>query len=143
VRVLGLDIGETRVGVAVSDAAGGVASPVTVLDARALAADVGPLARLVSEYEVGTLVVGLPVTMAGGEGPQAQATRRYAERLADAVSLPVVYWDERLSSAEARRLMRGAGMSERDMRGAVDKVAAAIVLQGWLDSRQTAAGEGE
>lgn len=134
-RVLGLDIGAARVGVAVSDPAGAVASPVTVLDARALARDVRPLARIVEDYEAEALVVGLPVTLAGDEGPQAAEVRAVAERFGVALGLPVEYHDERLSSAEARRLMREAGMSEREQRGSVDKVAAAIVLQGWLDAR--------
>jgi putative Holliday junction resolvase len=135
VRVLGLDIGAARVGVAVSDPAGAVASPVAVLDARVLARDVRLLARIVEDYEAEALVVGLPVTLAGDEGPQAADVCAVAERLGVALGLPVEYHDERLSSAEARRLMREAGMSEREQRGSVDKVAAAIVLQGWLDAR--------
>jgi len=140
-RFLGLDIGEARIGVAVSDTEGRVASPVAVLDARVLAADAQPLARLVADYEVEALVVGVPLTLAGEEGPQAQDVRRCAERLSAAVSVPVLYWDERLSTAEARRVMREAGTSERDQRGAVDKVAAAIILQGWLDARRAGARE--
>lgn len=134
-RFLGLDIGEARIGVAVSDATGTVASPLAVLDARALEVDVRPLFRLVEDYEAGMLVVGVPITLAGEEGPQAQDVKRRAERLGEAVGVPVAYWDERLSTAEARRLMREGGMSDRDQRGAVDQVAAAIVLQGWLDAR--------
>jgi len=141
VRFLGLDIGEARVGVAVSDATGTVASPLAVLDARALETDVGPLVRLVEDYEAEMLVVGVPVTLAGDEGPQAKEVRERADRLGGAAGLPVVYWDERLSSTEARRLMREAGMSDRDQRGAVDKVAAALILQGWLDSRCEQASE--
>jgi putative Holliday junction resolvase len=80
--------------------------------------------------------------MGGSEGPQAEDVRAEAERLAQAVGLPVEYQDERLSSTEARRAMHEAGMSEKEQRGSLDKVAAAIVLQGWLDSRRTAAREG-
>lgn len=141
-RALGLDIGATRVGVAVSDPAGIMASPVTVLDARRLAGDVRDLARLVEDYEAEVLVIGLPLTMGGSEGPQADDVRAEAERLAAAVGLPVEYQDERLSSAEARRAMHEAGMSDRQQRGSLDKVAAAIVLQGWLDARRAAAREG-
>ena len=141
-RSIGLDIGDARIGVAVSDASGTVASPVAVLDARALEVDVRPLARLVEEYEAEMLVVGVPVTLGGEEGPQAGHVRERADRLGDAVGLPVAYWDERLSSAEARRLMREAGMSDRDQRGAVDKVAAALILQAWLDSRREQARDG-
>lgn len=135
-RALGLDIGSVRIGVAVSDASGSVASPLTVFDARSIAADVRPLARVVEDYEAELLVVGLPLTLSGEEGPQAASTRETAERIGLALGLPVTYVDERLSSTEARRVMREAGMSEKEQRGSLDKVAAAIVLQGYLDSRQ-------
>jgi putative Holliday junction resolvase len=136
VRALGLDIGAARVGVAVSDRDGTVASPVAVLDARALARDARALVRIAEDYEAECLVVGMPLTMAGEEGPQAAIVRAEAERLAAALGLPVEYHDERLSSAEARRVMRESGKSEKAQRGALDKVAAAIVLQGWLDARR-------
>ena len=134
--MLGLDIGDTRIGVAVSDASGAVASPVTVLDAREVTADSRPLRRLVEEYGAELLVAGLPVTMGSDEGPQAADVRIRAEAMAESVGLPLEFWDERLSSAEARRRMTEAGMSAREQRGRVDKVAAAIVLQGWLDARR-------
>lgn len=133
-RAIGLDIGEVRIGVAVSDPRGTVASPLTVLDARELRRDIRPLARIVEDYEAEVVVVGLPLTLAGEEGPQAAGVRTEAERLGTELGLPVEYYDERLSSAEARRMMREAGVSEREQRGALDKVAAAIVLQGWLDA---------
>lgn len=134
-RVLGLDIGTVRIGVAVSDAAGCVASPLAVLDARVVAADVRPLARIVADYEIESIVVGIPLTLSGDEGPQAKTTREVAEALSVALDLPVAYVDERLSSAEAKRVMREAGLSEREQRGSVDKVAAAILLQSYLDTR--------
>jgi len=133
-RVLGLDIGTVRIGVAVSDAGGSVASPLVVLEARGLASDIRPLARIVEDYEVEQIVVGIPLTLSGDEGPQAATTREVAEAISLALDLPVAYVDERLSSAEARRVMREAGMSDREQRGSVDKVAAAILLQGYLDS---------
>ncbi|MDO8848608.1 MAG: Holliday junction resolvase RuvX [Coriobacteriia bacterium] len=131
-RALGLDIGSVRVGVAVSDPAGAVASPVTVLDASDL--DSGRLARIVEDYEAEMLVVGLPLTLAGEEGPQAALVRDTAERLAARLGLPLAFADERNSSAEAKRAMRSAGMSDKQQRGMVDKVAAALVLQSWLDA---------
>lgn len=134
-RALGLDIGSVRIGVAVSDPTGHVASPLTVLDARALAGDIRPLQRLVEDYESECLVVGLPLTLSGDEGPQAATVRAEAERLARAVGIRAEFTDERLSSLEARRSMAASGMSEKAQRGAVDKVAAAIILQGWLDAR--------
>jgi len=136
VRLLGLDIGEARVGVAVSDAEGTVASPLVVLDARALARDIGPLKRLAEDYEVVGLVAGLPLTMAGEEGPQAASVRAAAERIAGALGMPIAYVDERLSSSAASRAMAGAGVSTRGQRGKLDMVAAAYILQGYLDSQR-------
>ena len=135
-RALGLDIGSVRVGVAVSDPAGAVASAVGVLDARELARDMRPLARIAEDYEAELLVVGLPLTLAGEEGPQAVDVRVSAERIAAALGLPLVFQDERNSSAEARRSMRAAGLSDKQQRGSLDKVAAAILLQTWLDAQR-------
>src|SRR5574340_63943 len=141
-RALGLDIGAARVGVAISDPSGCVASPIAVLDARELARDPRQLIRLAEDYEVESLVVGLPLTLAGEEGPQASEVRDVAERLAASLGIPVEYHDERHSSTEARRSMHAAGLSEKDQRGSLDKVAAAIVLQGWLDARRARARRG-
>jgi putative Holliday junction resolvase len=135
-RRLGLDMGEKRIGVAVSDPSGSVATPVTVLDARRLASDLGPLRRLVDEYEVGELVVGLPLTMSGEEGPQAIAVRRAADAFSERLGIPVAYHDERLSSSCAERSMGEAGARSRERRGSVDKVAATLVLQGFLDAQR-------
>lgn len=139
-RALGLDIGSVRVGVAISDPAGRVASPVTVLDARDLASTTRPLERIAEDYEADILVVGLPLTLGGDEGPQATLVRETAGRFAAALGLPLAFADERNSSAEAKRVMRAAGLSEREQRGQLDKVAAAIVLQTWLDARQNPVG---
>ncbi|MCK8114430.1 Holliday junction resolvase RuvX [Anaerosoma tenue] len=140
-RALGLDIGSVRIGVAVSDPSGSVASPLTVLDGRSLASDIGPLARLVEDYEPECLVVGLPLSLSGETGPQAEAVQATAERLAGAVGVPLAYADERLSSAEARRMMSASGLSEKEQRGSVDKVAAALLLQSWLDGRRNGSQE--
>lgn len=136
VRALGLDIGSTRIGVAVSDPNGFVASPLAVLDARELAGDIRALAQLVEDYEIEQLVVGLPISLSGEEGPQAGDVRQVAERFAAELAVPIDYQDERNSSAEARRAMREAGLTDKQQRGSLDKVAAAIVLQGWLDTRR-------
>jgi len=133
-RALGVDIGSARIGVAVSDPTGRVASPIAVLDARELAGDARALVRIAEDYEIETLVAGLPLTLAGDEGPQAIEVRGIAERLAATLGVPLAFQDERNSSAEARRCMREAGWSDKDQRGSLDKVAAAIVLQSWLDA---------
>jgi putative Holliday junction resolvase len=134
VRALCLDSVSVLIGVAVSDPAGAVASPLTVLDARELNGNIRPLKRIVEAYEAEILVVGLPLTIGGEEGPQAASVRETAKDLADRLGLPLAFVDERNSSAEAKRAMRSAGLSEREQRGTLDKVAAAIVLQAGLDA---------
>lgn len=134
-RVLALDIGEARVGVAVSDPAGRVASPVCVLPAQEVLAHAATFRRVLEDWEPELLVCGRPMTLAGEEGPQAARVREQAERIATACGLPLEFEDERLSSAEAKRILREQGLSERAMRGKVDMVAASLFLQAWLDAR--------
>lgn len=134
-RVLALDIGEVRVGVAVSDPSGRVASPVCVLPAQEVLAHAVTFRRVLEDWEPELLVCGRPMTLAGEEGPQAARVREQAERVAAACGLPLEFEDERLSSAEAKRILREQGLSERAMRGKVDMVAASLFLQAWLDAR--------
>lgn len=134
-RVLALDIGEARVGVAVSDPNGRVASPVCVLPAAEVLAHAASFRRVLEDWEPELLVCGRPMTLAGEEGPQAARVREQAERVAAACGLPLEFEDERLSSAEAKRILREQGLSERAMRGKVDMVAASLFLQAWLDAR--------
>ena len=133
-RVIALDIGEKRIGVAVSDASGTIASPLKVLDAAAVLADGKDLRRIVDDFEVELIVIGLPLSLDGSEGPQADRVRRAGERLGRFIAVPVTYVDERLSSTEARRSMTEAGISDRDKRGSIDMVAAALFLQTYLDA---------
>jgi len=138
-RILGLDIGEKRVGVAISDPGEHVATPLTVMhSSEAASSGVG---RLVDEYEVGRIVVGLPLSLDGSEGPQARRVREFAAGLEARLDVALEYHDERLSSAEARRTMGAAGVDTRKQRGHVDKVAAAIMLQGYLDERLSSEGD--
>ncbi|MFU8891503.1 MAG: Holliday junction resolvase RuvX [Anaerosomatales bacterium] len=139
-RVLALDIGERRVGVALSDPGGTIASPLEVLDATGRLED--RVAAIVEEYGVGLIVAGLPLTLGGDEGPQASSVRTVAERIAGRLEVPLVYHDERLSSAQANRAMAG-GISSKQRRGTVDKVAAAIFLQSFLDAGGAAEFEPE
>jgi putative Holliday junction resolvase len=136
VRILALDIGEKRIGVAVSDPTGTVATPVSVVDAAKAMGDGAPLRRIVEDYEAELLVVGLPLSLDGTEGPQAARVRASAARLAGFLRLPVEFADERLSSAEATRVMSQAGLDERRQRGSKDMVAAAVFLQSYLDGRR-------
>ena len=135
-RVLALDIGEVRVGIAVSDPTGRVASPVTVLPAQEVLAHAVTFRRVLEDWEPELLVCGLPRTLAGEEGPQAERIRAQAEKIARSCGLPLEFADERLSSAEAKRILKEQGLSERAMRGKVDSVAAGLFLQSWLDARQ-------
>ena len=136
-RVLALDIGEVRVGVAVSDPAGRVASPVCVLPSAEVLAHAASFRRVLEDWEPDLLVCGLPRTLAGEEGPQAARIREQAQRIASTCGIPLEFADERLSSAEAKRILRSQGLSERAMRGKVDMVAASLFLQSWLDAGQT------
>lgn len=136
-RVLALDIGEVRVGIAASDASGTVASPVVVLPAQEVLQHARTFRRVLEDYEPDLLVCGRPKTMAGEDGPQAERIMAQAEQIARACGLPLEFVDERLSSREAKRILREEGMSERAMRGKVDMVAASLFLQAWLDARRT------
>lgn len=135
-RTLGLDIGDARIGVAISDPTGSVATPLTVLATERLRAGSRDLHDIVVEYDVARIVVGLPVTLAGEEGPQARHVRALAAKVLTGIEGPVCFADERLSSQEAKRRMREQGVSEREARGSIDKVAAAIFLQSYLDAER-------
>ena len=131
-RVLGVDLGSVRVGVALSDPTGTLASPITVL---ARTADLHDRLRdLVLEHEVGAVVVGLPRSLDGQERQAARATRAEVAQLADRLPVPVHLQDERLSTVAAHAGLAAAGRTARQRRGTVDASAAAVLLQSWLDS---------
>ena len=135
-RVLALDIGEKRVGVAVCDPDERVASPVCVLPADEVRTCAKPFQRVLEDWQPELLLCGLPMTLAGGEGPQAERIRAFAADVARASGIPHEFADERLSSAEAKRSLREKGMTEKAMRGKVDMIAASLFLQAWLDARR-------
>lgn len=136
-RTLALDIGDRRIGVALSDPSGSVATPLAVLATERLRAGSRDLHDIIVEYDVARIVVGLPVTLSGEEGPQARHVRALAAKILAGIDTPVCFADERLSSREAKLRMREQGVSEREARGSVDKVAAAIFLQSFLDAERT------
>ena len=141
---LGIDVGTVRVGVAVSDPGGILATPVTTL-ARddATGTDVDAVVALVSEYEVVEVVVGLPRTLRGTDGPAVVAARAYGDRLAARVApVPVVYVDERLTTVSADRLLSERGIKGRKRRAVVDQVAAVRILQNRLDGLPRLTGDG-
>lgn len=141
VRALGVDPGSKRIGLAVSDTSGTIASPLTVLQrSRSKLHDLHELARIAREEEAEVIVVGLPLNMDGSRGPAARAAAAEAERLATLVDVPVELHDERLTTVTADRDMMAAGLNAVERRQVVDKVAAAIMLQSWLDARRLRAG---
>ncbi|MCG8592095.1 MAG: Holliday junction resolvase RuvX [Proteobacteria bacterium] len=139
-RVLGLDYGARRIGLAISDADAVIASPAGVLERRDRRRDVAALATWVREREVEHIVMGLPLHMDGRSGVEAQAVRDFAADLSHATGLQVDFVDERLTSVEAERALRdgGAGRKRRREKGAVDQVAASLILRTYLDRRQGA-----
>lgn len=132
-RTLALDIGDARCGIAISDPSGRVASPVCVLPAAEVSACASSFLRVVEDWEPDALLFGLPLTLAGEEGPQALRIRTIAHVIQEKLGLPASFADERLSSKEAKRELREMGYDEKRMRGKVDMIAAAIFLQAWLD----------
>jgi putative Holliday junction resolvase len=131
-RLVGLDVGDRRIGVAVSDPTGSLARPVEVYRRRGAAADAQYVADLVVELEASGVVVGLPKNMNGTEGPQAEKTREFAESLGRH-GLSVALWDERLSTVEATRRMVEQRRSRRGIQERIDSEAAALILQTYLD----------
>lgn len=134
-RVLALDIGEVRIGCAISDPGERVASPLAVLPAQEVLQHAPSFRRLIEDWEPEMLLCGLPMTLSGEEGPQAARVRQWAEQVARRCELPLTFEDERLSSQEAKRSLREKGLTEREMRGKVDMIAASMFLQSWLDAR--------
>lgn len=130
---LALDIGETRIGIAISDRTGRVAIPLKVMPAQDVVALSRPFRMLVEDHEPDILVCGLPRTLAGEEGPQAERVKEVALGVSRSLGLPLHFVDERMSSREAKHILREQGLSEKQMRGKVDMVAASLFLQAWLD----------
>lgn len=131
--VVGLDVGRRRIGVAASDPTGFLASGVEVIQRASLDKDVEAVQRLVETLRAEQIVVGYPLSMAGEPGPQAEETARFVEALRGRASVPIVLWDERLSTLEADRRMQEAGVSGRKRRQRVDVAAATLILQSYLD----------
>ena len=135
VRALGLDLGSKRVGVAIGDRSGTIASPLRVLQrSGSVTRDHEAIAKLVVEEEADIVVVGLPLNMSGSSGPAAQAAIDEAAALATVVAVPVVTFDERRTTVTADQAMMEANMRAQARRRIVDKIAAAVMLQNWLDA---------
>jgi putative Holliday junction resolvase len=133
-KVLGLDIGEKRIGIAVSDALRCTAQGLSVMQRRGADNDIGAIQELVVASQVSEVVVGLPKNMDGSLGEGAQKVLSFVSKLKEALSIPVILWDERLTTAEATRVLLQADVSRKKRRTVVDKIAAVLILQGYLDS---------
>jgi putative holliday junction resolvase len=136
ISVIGLDVGSNRIGVAGCDGTGMLATGLFTLERSSFEQDVEMLRELVLSREATLLVVGLPYTLDGELGKQAQRVQKFANRLGRALNLPIEYADERLTSVAAEEMMIASGRSPRDDKGEVDRRAAAIILQQWLDQRR-------
>lgn len=132
-RLIGIDAGSKTLGLALSDLARFIASPLETIQRTKFAADSARLLRLAAEHEVAGFVLGWPVNLDGSVGPRAQATRAFARNLNKLSPLPIFLWDERLSTAQAERMLIEADASRRRRADVIDKLAATIILQGALD----------
>lgn len=141
-RILALDIGERYTGVAISDPTATIARPLETIEHRERGEVVSAVVALVEEYGIGAVVVGRPLSLDGGVGPQAQRVDRYVADLIEALDVPVIRWDERFSTARADEILLETRKEKARRRarsnGEIDAIAAAVILQGYLDSRQEA-----
>ncbi len=134
-RLLGLDVGDKRVGVAICDETQALARPVLTLNRASKKEDFARLDALCREHAIERVIVGLPKTLRGEEGPQAQRVRRYAAELQAALNLPIEFWDERFSTVEARDMMMAVGR-KLSSKGEIDAIAATVILQEYLDGHR-------
>jgi putative Holliday junction resolvase len=132
-RLMGLDVGTKTIGLALSDTRRVIASPLETIRRRRFREDVARLSSLIDTHGVGGLVIGLPLTLAGADGPRTQSVRQFTKNLLAVRDLPVVLWDERLSTAAVTREMIAADLTRKRRGEIVDRVAAAYILQGCLD----------
>ena len=134
VRVLALDVGARRIGLAISDALGVTAQGLDTLERTNIREDIARLQALAREREVSLILVGHPLHMSGREGRQAQYVRDFADRLKERTGIPVQFWDERLTTVQAGRVLRESGISIRKRAKAIDRLAAVLLLESYLDS---------
>ena len=141
-RILALDYGSKRIGVALSDELGLTAQPLVVIKRSSAAADFAEIRRIVSESGASMVVVGMPFNMDGTAGPQAERVRSFISRLTDMVGVPVREWDERLSTVAVTRVLIEGDVSRHGRKLVVDKLSASFILQGYLDSLSREGTEG-
>jgi putative Holliday junction resolvase len=132
-RLLGLDVGSKTIGMALSDVTRSVATPYDTIRRTKFTADAKIIGDAIEEHQVGAVVIGLPLNFDGSEGPRAQSTRAFARNLAALIAVPIIFWDERLSTAAVERHLIEADVSRKRRAELVDRMAAAYILQGALD----------
>ncbi|MBD2039300.1 Holliday junction resolvase RuvX [Microcoleus sp. FACHB-672] len=142
ISALGLDLGSKRIGVAGCDGTGLIATGLTTIERTSFDRDVAQLRQLVEERQVQVLVVGLPYSMNGDVGFQAKSVQKFSNRLSEALQLPVEYVDERLTSFQAEQMIIAENRSPSRNKGLIDRKAAALILQQWLDERRQPKREG-
>ncbi len=138
-RVLGVDHGHRRIGVALSDELGLTVQPLLTFEHTSLRQDVRSLARLCRRYACSDVVIGWPIHMSGDRSTRANEVEQFAQALRAQIAIPVHLWDERLSTAEAHRHLDAAGRRPRDRKDVIDQVAAMLILESWLDARRATA----
>ncbi len=136
VAALGLDVGGKRIGVAGCDGLGLIATGITTIWRSSFQEDIAQLNQIIAEREVEILVLGLPYKMDGSIGTQAKQVQKFARRVAAVIELPIEYVDERLTSYAAEEMMKTASISVSQNKGMIDRIAAAVILQQWLDVRK-------
>ncbi|MCZ6535401.1 MAG: Holliday junction resolvase RuvX [Chloroflexi bacterium] len=129
-----MDVGSRRIGLALSDPSGTLATPLGFIERKAIQSDIAAIVRRASEYQVERVLVGMPLTVRGQKGRQAQEVEKFCEALREGMDLEVATWDERYSTVEAESRLRQAGRKPSRDRGRTDAAAAAIILQSYLDS---------
>lgn len=132
---MGLDFGEKRIGAALSDSLAITAQPFTVIERQNLAADIKAIKALIQMHSVETVVMGMPLTLKGGQGPQAQRAAAFAGELKRAANICVEWVDERFTTAQGARALSEAGESRRHQKSRIDQVAAQLILQAYLDAK--------
>ena len=135
-RIMALDVGSRTIGIACSDALLLTAQGIETIRRTSLEKDFNRLRELISEYEVHELVVGMPKNMNGTKGDRAEKTEEFVEKMKTVIDLPVTFWDERLSTVMAERQLIAADVSRKKRKGVIDKMAAVVILQGYLDRLQ-------
>ncbi|MDB9454902.1 Holliday junction resolvase RuvX [Dolichospermum circinale] len=137
ISALGVDVGSKRIGLAGCDGTGLIATGITTIERRSFVEDVAQIQQIVNQRQVQILVVGLPYSMDGTIGVQARHVQKFASRLASALQLPIEYMDERLTSLQAEQLLIAENRSPSRNKGLIDRKAAALILQQWLDARRS------